>query len=43
VLSIKHKFEIIKKLEKGRDVKQFSLQYGIGEQTVRDLKRRRMK
>ena len=37
VLSIQEKLELIKKIENGASKKQMSLQYGIGESTVRDI------
>lgn len=36
-LSIQEKLELIKKLENGESRKEISLQYGIGETTVRDI------
>ncbi|XP_028933999.1 jerky protein homolog-like [Ornithorhynchus anatinus] len=41
VLTIQEKLEIIEKLEKGGNTRQLSIMYGIGEQTVRDLKKRK--
>jgi hypothetical protein len=41
VLSIQQKLEIIEKLEKGHLVKVLAKDYGIGEQTVRDLKKKK--
>lgn len=41
VLSIQQKLEIIEKLEKGQSVKVLANDYGIGEQTVRDLKKKK--
>jgi hypothetical protein len=38
VLSIQQKLEIINQLEKRGVVKQVAMQYGFGEQSVRDLK-----
>jgi tRNA G10 N-methylase Trm11 len=38
VLRIQQKLEIINQLEKRGVVEQVAMQYGIGEQTVRDLK-----
>jgi hypothetical protein len=43
VLNIHQKLEIVEQLEKGRNVKQLVLQYGIGEQTVHDLKTKKDK
>lgn len=37
VLSIQDKLELIKKIQNGSSKKQMSLQYGIGESTVRDI------
>jgi hypothetical protein len=43
VLSIQQKLEIIEQLEKSRNAKQLALQFGIGEQTVRDLEKKKNK
>lgn len=37
VLSIQQKLEIIKQFEDGKSAKTLSQDYGIGDQTVRDL------
>ena len=37
MLSIQQKLELIKKIENGATRKQMTLQYGIGECTVRDI------
>ncbi|XP_004703486.1 tigger transposable element-derived protein 2 [Echinops telfairi] len=39
VLTIKDKLDIIKKLEEGTSFKKLSVVYGIGESTVRDIKK----
>ena len=39
VLTIKDKLDIIKKLEEGISFKKLSVVYGIGESTVRDIKK----
>ncbi|KAL1768155.1 tigger transposable element-derived protein 2 [Sigmodon hispidus] len=39
VLTIKDKLDIIKKLEEGNSFKRLSVVYGIGESTVRDIKK----
>lgn len=39
VLTIKDKLDIIKKLEEGNSFKKLSVLYGIGESTVRDIKK----
>ncbi|XP_003341417.2 tigger transposable element-derived protein 2 [Monodelphis domestica] len=39
VLTIKDKLDIIKKLEEGSSFKRLSVVYGIGESTVRDIKK----
>jgi tRNA G10 N-methylase Trm11 len=41
VPSIQQKLEIIEQLEKSRNAKQLALQFGIGEQTVRDLEKKK--
>lgn len=41
VLTIKDKLDIIKKLEEGISFKKLSIVYGIGESTVRDIKKNR--
>jgi hypothetical protein len=43
VLSIQQKLEIIEQLGKSRNAKQLALQFGIGEQTVRDLEKKKNK
>jgi tRNA G10 N-methylase Trm11 len=43
VLSIQQKLEIIEQLEKSRNAKQLALQFGIGEQTVHDLEKKKNK
>lgn len=40
VLTIKDKLDIIKKLEEGNSFKKLSVLYGIGESTVRDIKKK---
>lgn len=39
VLSIKDKLEIINKLEQGSSTKELSVTYGVGETTVRDIRK----
>jgi hypothetical protein len=41
VLSIQQKLEIIEQSEKSRNAKQLALQFGINEQTVRDLEKKK--
>jgi len=43
VLTINQKLDIIKKLEQGGSTKNLALQYGIGETTVRDLRKNKNK
>ncbi|XP_036598361.1 jerky protein homolog-like [Trichosurus vulpecula] len=43
VLTIKDKLDIIKKLEEGSSSKQLSVIYGIGETTVRDIRKNKEK
>lgn len=43
VLTIKDKLDIIKKLEEGISFKKLSAVYGIGESTVRDIKKKQRK
>jgi hypothetical protein len=43
VLSIQQKLEIIEQLEKSRNAIQLALLFGIGEQTVRDLEKKKNK
>lgn len=40
VLTIKDKLDIIKKLEDGGSSKQLAVIYGIGETTVRDIRKK---
>jgi hypothetical protein len=43
VLSIQQKLEIIDQLEKSRNAEQLAFQFGIGEQTVCDLEKKKHK
>jgi hypothetical protein len=42
-LGIQQNLEIIEQLEKSRNAEQLALQFGIGEQTVRDLEKKENK
>uniref|UniRef100_A0A1B6KBL0 HTH psq-type domain-containing protein n=1 Tax=Graphocephala atropunctata TaxID=36148 RepID=A0A1B6KBL0_9HEMI len=42
VLTIHQKLEIIEHLEKGRSAKSVANEYNVGEQTVKDLKKKKM-